>query len=154
MNDNMEKLLRRLRLKRIAVWMYEDRSVFSYIMDTYGDYIGQERVHGWKPLFRDEIDSIVGGDIRCAHSAAAQQEPAEATDEECPRKHASHIHLSKAQNFYKEEIGRARALPPTMPISLLYLITIVLLHDSIVKKCTRASPAPIRTPSPACTRYR
>ena len=103
MNDNMEELLRRLRLKRIAVWMYEDRSVFSYIMDTYGDYIGQERVHGWKPLFRDEVDSIVGGDIRCAHSAAAQQEPAEATDEECPRKHASHILLSKAQNFCKEE---------------------------------------------------
>ena len=108
MNDNMEKLLRRLRLKRIAVWMYEDRSVFSYIMDTYGDYIWREKVRGCKPLFRDEIDSIVGSDIRRAHNVAAQQEPAEAIDsidpwEECSRKPAAHIFFGENKCFCQEE---------------------------------------------------
>ncbi len=56
----------------------------------------------------DEIDSIVGSDIRRAHNVAAQQEPAEAIDsidpwEECSRKPAAHIFFGENKCFCQEE---------------------------------------------------
>lgn len=59
MNGNMEVLLRRLRLKRVAKWMYEDRSVFSYIIDSYGRYfLGEDVCYNHQPS-REEVVAAV-----------------------------------------------------------------------------------------------